>query len=112
MASACLRLMTLPDDSFDALLARERNDGLAPLVNIGTGHDVTIAELAALVKAAVGYRGEIVFDPTKPDGTPRKLMDASRLGNLGWAPTVSLDLGIRSAYSDYQASIGGRGAAT
>jgi GDP-L-fucose synthase len=107
MASACLHLMALPDDRYDALLARERNDGLPPLVNIGTGHDVTIAELAAQVQAAVGYRGQIVFDPSKPDGTPRKLMDVSRLASLGWQPTVPLDRGIGLAYGDYQAAIGG-----
>jgi len=104
MASACLHLMALADDAFGPLLARERNDGLPPLINIGTGQDLTIAELATMVKATAGYRGDIVFDPTKPDGTPRKLMDVSRLSALGWQPRVALADGLRLAYDDYLAA--------
>jgi hypothetical protein len=64
------------------------------------------------LQAAVGYRGQIVFNPSKPDGTPRKLMDVSRPASLGWAPAVPLDLGIGLAYGDYHAAIGGRDTAT
>ena len=70
MADACVYLMNLPDEQFVPLLGQDRNDGLAPLVNIGVGEDLTIRELAETVKSVVGYAGEIVFDATKPDGTP------------------------------------------
>lgn len=70
-------------------------------VNIGYGEDVTIRELAELVKEATGYQGRIVLDATKPDGTPRKLMDSSRMGSLGWKPRITLREGLRSAYADF-----------
>jgi GDP-L-fucose synthase len=68
------------------------------IINIGTGVDVTIRELAELVQAVVGYQGEIQWDADKPDGTPRKLLDVSRLKSLGWQPQISLEAGIRGAY--------------
>jgi GDP-L-fucose synthase len=68
------------------------------LVNIGCGEDVTIAELAGMVAEVVGFEGEIVFDASKPDGTPQKLLDVSRMSGMGWGPRVSLAEGIRSAY--------------
>lgn len=74
-------------------------DGLE-LVNIGSGEDVTIKELAELVKEVVGFEGELVFDATKPDGTPRKLMDVSKLANLGWKYSISLKEGITEVYSE------------
>jgi GDP-L-fucose synthase len=98
MADACVFLMSLPDGQFVPLLGQDRNDGLPPLVNIGVGEDLTIAELAALVKKVTGYAGEVVFDTTKPDGTPRKLLDVSRLRKLGWRPLTELESGLRSAY--------------
>jgi GDP-L-fucose synthase len=69
-----------------------------PLVNIGTGTDVTIRELAETVMDIVGFQGRIVFDASKPDGTPRKLLDVSRLAGLGWQARTSLRDGIRMAY--------------
>lgn len=72
-----------------------------PLLNIGTGKDITIRELAELVKAVVGYQGQIVFDTSKPDGTPRKLLDISAIAALGWHAKVSLSEGIRLAYEDF-----------
>ncbi len=101
MADACVYLMNLPDDQFIPLLGQDRNDGLPPLVNVGVGEDLTIAELAGLVKAVTGYAGKIVFDPTKPDGTPRKLLDVSRLSGLGWRARTSLRDGLATAYADY-----------
>jgi GDP-L-fucose synthase len=98
MADACVYLMGLPDAQFVPLLGQECNDGLPPLVNIGVGEDLTIAELAGLVKAVTGYAGEIVFDTDKPDGTPRKLLDVSRLRALGWQPSTQLAEGLRMAY--------------
>lgn len=71
------------------------------LINIGTGEDLSIKELAELVKETVGYKGELVFDPTKPDGTPRKLMDVSKLNGLGWKHHTSLAEGLKKAYNDF-----------
>jgi len=72
-------------------------DGNEP-INIGTGEDLTIKELAELIKEVVGYEGEIRFDKTKPDGTPRKLLDVSRLHNAGWSHKISLREGIENTY--------------
>lgn len=104
MADACVFLMGLADAQFIPLLGQDRNDGLPPLVNIGVGEDLTIAELAGLVKQVTGYSGSIVFDASKPDGTPRKLMDVSRLHSLGWAAHTGLEPGLRSAYAWFVAS--------
>jgi GDP-L-fucose synthase len=71
------------------------------LVNIGVGEDLEIKELALLIQQIVGYEGEIVHDLTKPDGTPRKLMDVSKLNNLGWKASISLEEGLRSVYTDF-----------
>jgi GDP-L-fucose synthase len=101
LAEACVFLMNLPDEGFVPLLGQDRNDGLAPLVNIGVGTDLTIAELAQLVARIVGFQGETVYDPSKPDGTPRKLLDVSRLGSLGWRPKISLESGLAAAYQDF-----------
>ena len=104
MADACVFLMRLPDAQFDALLGSdEAKTGvfMPPLVNIGVGHDLTIRELAEMIKAVVGYSGEIVFDTTKPDGTPRKLLDVSRLAGMGWQARTTLQEGLAAAYADY-----------
>lgn len=103
MADACVYLMQLGDDRFRPLLAADRNDGVPPMVNVGVGEDVTIAELARLVACTVGYEGQIAYDPTRPDGTPRKLMDCSRLEALGWTATTPLADGLASAYADFRA---------
>ena len=101
MADACVHVMALPDEQFRPLLAADRNDGLAPIVNIGVGEDVTIAEIAAMVAETVGYTGRIEYDATKPDGTPRKLMDSARLRALGWEASTPLRRGLRLAYQDF-----------
>jgi len=105
MAKGCLYLMNLPDGRFKPLLALDRNDGLPPLLNMGSGTDLTIAELANLVKDIVGFRGEIVLDNSKPDGTMRKLMDSTRLNQLGWYATTSLIDGLASTYLDFKRQI-------
>jgi len=105
MAKGCLYLMNLPDGRFKPLLALDRNDGLPPLLNMGSGTDLTIAELANLVKDIVGFRGEIVLDNSKPDGTMRKLMDSTRLNQLGWCATTSLIDGLASTYLDFKRQI-------
>jgi GDP-L-fucose synthase len=106
MADACVFLMNLPDEQFKPLLAADRNDGLPPLMNIGVGHDLTIRELAETVKGVVGYQGAIEFDASKPDGTPRKLMDVGRLNAMGWHARTSMESGLAAAYADFIASNG------
>ncbi|MEX2283721.1 MAG: GDP-L-fucose synthase [Gemmatimonadota bacterium] len=92
------------DDLADAcVFLMERYEQSDP-INIGTGSDVSIAELAALIADVVGYRGEIVYDRTKPDGTPRKLLDVTRLKTLGWAPRIGLREGIEQTYEWYASS--------
>lgn len=105
MADACLYLMQLPDDRFKPLLGSdELQSGRfnPPLVNIGVGTDVTIAELAQMIRGIVGYEGSIVFDAGKPDGTPRKLMDVGLLHSLGWKARVALADGLKLAYEDFR----------
>ena len=109
MADACVYLMNLPDEQFQTLLGSdEAKTGvfMPPLVNIGVGHDLTIKELAETVKQVIGYEGDIVFDTTKPDGTPRKLMDVGRLMALGWKATTDLQSGLRTAYAEFIATQG------
>ena len=88
LAGACLHLM-------------QTYDGSQGIVNVGTGNGVTIAELAMLIKQVVGYQGELVYDKTKPDGTPVKVNDNSRILSLGWAPTIPLREGLDRTYSWY-----------
>jgi len=80
-------------------------------LNIGTGEDVTIKEFAEVVADIVGYKGKIEFDTTRPDGTPRKLLDVSKIRRLGWAPKTSLRDGLAQTYADFLAT-GGRHAAS
>ncbi|HEY9146181.1 MAG TPA: GDP-L-fucose synthase [Thiobacillus sp.] len=101
MADACVYLMNLPDEKFVPLLGQDRNDGLAPLMNIGVGHDLTIRELAETVKSVVGYQGAIEFYSTKPDGTPRKLMDVGRLNTMRWNAHTDMHEGLARAYQDF-----------
>ncbi len=97
MADACRFLMELPDEQYGHLLQAEQ----PPLINIGCGEDVTIRELAEKVKDVVGFKGRLVFDTTKPDGTMRKLLDIDRLRQLGWKPETRLRDGIVGAFQDY-----------
>lgn len=88
------------DDLADACLYLMGNYNEKGLVNIGWGEDVTIMELAQLIKNIVGYDGQLLFDTTKPDGTPRKLMDVNKLKNLGWSATITLEQGIKMVYEE------------
>ena len=97
MADACVFLMRLAEVEFGRLVAPTQ----APLINIGAGEDQSIAELAALVADVLGYKGEFVYDASKPDGTPRKLLDVSRITALGWKFKVDLRQGIALAYRDF-----------
>jgi GDP-L-fucose synthase len=97
-ANACVFLMNLPDDRFDEIVG---NGDLCPIVNIGCGEDLTIRELAEHVAGVVGFKKKIVFDPSKPDGMPRKLLDISRLTALGWKSRTPLREGLRKTYTDF-----------
>jgi GDP-L-fucose synthase len=104
MARGCVFLLTLAEDRYTELLGQDdtRTGVFAPpLVNMGAGADLSIAELAQLVKQAVGYAGRIEFDTSKPDGTPLKLMDTSRLDAAGWKPAIGLAEGLKLAYADF-----------
>ena len=103
MAEACVNLMELPDKEYDRLLGFNPASPQPPLVNIGWGEDYTIRELATRVKRVVGYKGEITWDSSKPDGTPRKLLDISRMKAMGWTPRTSLEVGLGNAYQDFLA---------
>jgi GDP-L-fucose synthase len=93
LASACLFLMNVYDE--------------AEPINVGTGTDLTIRELAELIKETVNYQGEICYDPSMPDGTPRKLLDCSRIGALGWKPEIGLAAGIREIVNEFMSSAPG-----
>ena len=89
------------DDLADACCFLMENYNQDGLVNIGTGEDVTITQLALLIKEVVGYEGDLIYDASKPDGTPRKLMDVSKLTNLGWKYSIELKDGLKQVYADY-----------
>ena len=104
MADACVFLMNLPDERYLALLGSDETISgrfEPPLVNIGVGTDVTIAELAELVRQTTGFSGDIAFDTTKPDGTPRKLIDSSKLTTMGWSAKIDLEAGLAATYQHY-----------
>jgi len=90
------------DDLAHASLFLMKNYNDSAIINVGTGEDVSIKELAEMVKNVVGYEGNIIWDTTKPDGTPRKLLDVSKLHSLGWKHEIPLDLGITSAYEWFE----------
>lgn len=105
LADACLFLM----ERFDQIFSKEKSPQLSDmysqasrhLFNIGSGTDLTIKELAQIVAGIVGYKGDLEWDKTKPDGTPQKLLDTARLAEFGWRPSISLEEGIRLVYEDY-----------
>ena len=96
MAAACVHLMNLDKATYSA-----HTSPMQSHINVGSGEDITIKELALTIAKVIGYEGAIEFDPTKPDGTPRKLMDSTRLNNLGWQASVSLEEGLKLAYNDF-----------
>jgi GDP-L-fucose synthase len=100
LAEACVFL--LENVSYNDLAFTDDSGTVQSHINIGSGSEVSIRELAGLVKEVVGYEGGIEWDTSKPDGTPRKLMDSSRLRNLGWTPKTDLKEGIARAYSDFR----------
>jgi nucleoside-diphosphate-sugar epimerase len=96
MAAASLFVLDLPADTY-----RTHTQPMLSHINVGSGQEVSIGELAGLVAEAVGYTGKLVFDPTKPDGTPRKLMDSSRLEGMGWKAATPLKSGLAGAYTEF-----------
>lgn len=96
MAAACVHVMALTHGEY-----RHATLEMQGHINVGFGSDVSIEELARLVATAVGYEGRIEFDPSKPDGSPRKLLDSSRLRAMGWQPSTGLEQGLAAAYADY-----------
>jgi GDP-L-fucose synthase len=104
MADACLFVMQLP-----AITYRGATSPMLSHLNVGCGSDVTIGELAELVREIVGFQGAIRFDPSKPDGTPRKLLDTRRLNGLGWQPRLGLREGLASSYQWFLEHLDGRG---
>lgn len=97
LAEACVFLMNLPEERFAGLLTEDQ----APLINIGTGEDLTIRELAETVCDVLGFDGELVFDTSRPDGTPQKLLDVSRIRALGWEASTTLPEGILRTYESH-----------
>jgi GDP-L-fucose synthase len=103
LAAASLFLMNLPEETYSALLTQLA----APaLINVGSGEEISIAGLAGMIKGIVGFDGELAFDTSKPDGTPRKLADSSRLHALGWRHRINLAEGVRDAYRWYVETAG------
>jgi len=96
MAAASVFVMNLPKTVYD-----QHTSPMLSHINVGFGSDITIAQLAQAVSDTVGYQGQITFDPTQPDGSPRKLMDSSRLNALGWQAKVNLEQGLALAYQDF-----------
>jgi GDP-L-fucose synthase len=96
MAAACVRVMDMDAATWEAI-----THPMQRLLNVGFGSDVSIAELARIVANAVGYEGKITFDTSRPDGSPRKLIDSTRLHSMGWRPRVSLEQGLALAYADF-----------
>jgi GDP-L-fucose synthase len=96
MAAACVHVMNLDHDTY-----AKHTDTMHSHINVGTGEDVTIADLARLVGDTVGYSGRIAFDTSKPDGTPRKLLDVSKLKQLGWQASTPLPEGLKRAYAAF-----------
>jgi GDP-L-fucose synthase len=99
MAAACVHVMELDKETYQA-----NTEPMLSHINVGTGVDCTIREMAETMAKAVGFKGEIVFDSSKPDGTPRKLLDVTRLANLGWRYSISLEQGLDQTYQWFLAN--------
>lgn len=101
LAEACIHLLSLPEPIYDSLLGRD----VEPLINIGTGEDLTIRELAELVAKVLDFECELTFDTSRQDGTPRKLLDVSRINALGWKAKTTLPEGIRLTYESVRSQL-------
>ena len=96
LADACIKLIKLPKDLFFKNI-----DPQCSHINVGTGEDITISDLASLIAKVIGFKGRIIFDQNYEDGVLRKLLDVSNLKSLGWEPKIKLELGLNIAYEDY-----------
>jgi GDP-L-fucose synthase len=103
MAAASIHVMNLPQVSY-----RQHTQLMLSHINVGCGRDISIRELAETIAHVVGYQGDIAFDPSKPDGVLRKLMDSSRLNELGWKAQVGLEVGLKATYEDFLEKFGSR----
>ncbi len=101
LAEACVFLMNLVDEKFNSLLQDNSNENSYPIVNVGTGEDISIKNLSLLIAKISGFKGEIIFDNTKLDGTPRKLLNVDVLTQLGWTPKISISDGISEALNEF-----------
>ncbi|MGA8089002.1 MAG: GDP-L-fucose synthase, partial [Terracidiphilus sp.] len=101
LAEACIHLLNLPEKLYESLISKDE----APLINIGTGEDLTIRELAELVARILDFECELIFDTSRQDGTPQKLLDVSRIHALGWKAQVSLEEGIQRTYASVQTQL-------
>jgi len=105
MADACVFLMNLPEEVYGPIV---RSESQAPLFNVGCGDDLTVRELAELIRDVIGFEGRLAFDTSKPDGTPRKLLDLSRMNRLGWQASIHLREGLTTVYQDCLTSVASR----
>jgi len=96
-----MREFLFSDDLANACYYLMQNYDEPGMINVGTGEDITIKDLALLIQKIIGFEGDLVFDPSRPDGTPRKLLDVSKLHNKGWRHEVDLEQGIRMVYDDF-----------
>lgn len=99
MAAAAIHVMGLPQEAYAS-----HTSPLLSHINVGFGYDITIRELATIIQKIAGFTGEVNFDTTRPDGPPQKLMDSSRLNELGWKPKINLEIGLQIAYQDFVAN--------
>ncbi len=104
LAKACFFLMTLTDNLFDSYVNSADEDYDLPFLNIGSGEELAIEDLAELIKSVIGFDGKIIFDSNKPNGTMRKLLDSRRINQLGWKPSIAIKEGLLSVYKDLLAN--------
>ena len=104
LAEACVFLMNLVDEKFNSLLKADLSENLYPIINVGAGEDISIKDLSLLIAKISGFKGEVTFDNTKLDGTPRKLLNVDVLTKLGWTPKISISDGIKKALQDFDCS--------
>jgi GDP-L-fucose synthase len=108
MADACIYLMNLPDEKFVSLLGSDESKSghfEPPLINVGVGEDISIRDLALTIGEVIGFRGDLIFDTSKPDGTPRKLMDTTLLRSMGWRARTPLIEGLANAYAEFAGTL-------
>ena len=104
LAEACVFLMNLVDEKFNSLLKNDLSENLYPIINVGAGEDISIKDLSLLIAKISGFKGQVIFDNTKLDGTPRKLLNVDVLTKLGWTPKISISDGIKKALQDFDCS--------